>query len=249
MKKSSLMPVLAVCFCMMACQKNVPVSVSMPADQFEINGKTSAFVHADTADIVFLRDTLADEKADSFALKTTLTLLLDSAFSTDKMEEVLSLQLASSEGDALTTLCPVDSLLEDSLIHFLQKKPGQQVTIDFQGMIGRQQLIKMAEGVKATMAGFSFLYADPEANYLLSEYRKGLDELLKLAKEAKQATARDPFSAWIYVMAITQVVDQMDKKIDKKLLAMKDRMSARQQDLYAAYHTEMKSYENNQRRR
>lgn len=249
MKKISMMMVMAVSFFMMACEKSVPVSVSMPADQFEISGKTSAFVHADTADIVFLRDTLADAKADSFALRTTLTLLLDSTFSSDKMEEALSLQLTSLEGDALTTLSPVDSLLEDSLIHFLQKEPGQPITIDFEGIVGRGQMIKMAAGVRACMEGFSFAFADPEANYLLREYRKGLDELLKLAKEAKPSIERDPFSAWIYVMAITQVVDQMDKKIDRKLLAMKDRMSVRQWELYEAYHVEMKSYENYQRRR
>ena len=61
----------------------------------------------------------------------------------------------------------------------------------------------MAEGVKADMKGFSFLYADPTDTALLYEYRKGLDGLIDLAREAKQNTSRDPFSAFVYAMART----------------------------------------------
>lgn len=233
---------------MTSCKEEmVPTSVSMSADQLEITGKTASSVRKDTAAIVFMRDTVADEKADSFMLRTTLTLLLDSVFPTDKMDGSVALTLTTQDGAEQTTLHPVDSVLADSLIQFLQKKPGESIDIVFEGLVERSQLMKMAAGVKAVMDGFSFIYADPKANYLLNEYRKGLDALNDLAREAKQTSARDPFSSIFYVMAVAQVVDQIEKKIDRKLVAMKDKMSPTQLDRYNAYHSEWLVWNNQQK--
>lgn len=247
MKKSFLF-VFATCFLMIACEKKVPMSVSMNAELLEINGKTACVVHKDTANIVFLRDSVMDEKADSFTLRTTLTLLLDSVFPTDQMDADLMLSLVSPEGMELATLYPVDSLLKDSLIQFLQKQPGEKMSIDFKGLVGRSQLIQMAEGVKACLKGFSFLYADPTATKLLNEYRKALDGMINLAREAKQNTSRDAFSAFVYAMAFPQLIDQIEKKIDNKLLGMKDKMSPLQLECYEMYHRELKTYEYQGRR-
>ena len=58
--KRIILFLFATCFLMVACEKEVPMSVSMDASQLEISGKTASVVHPDTAAILFLRDSVTD---------------------------------------------------------------------------------------------------------------------------------------------------------------------------------------------
>lgn len=226
---------------MAACNKEIPMEVSIDATQLGIEGETANMVHADTTAIILVRDSIADENSGLYEVRTNVTLILDSIYFTDQMLDTLELKLQSADGELLGKLQPVDSLLADSLMLFLRKATGNAKTINFKGQMDDKSILKLQDGGKLSFTGFSFLFADPQISKKLDEYRKHLNGFLQLGKEAQQGASRDPFSGFFYAMALGQVL-QKAEAIDKQLQKNQDRMTPLQRKRYDAYHKEMISY-------
>ena len=212
------------------------------ASKLDIDGKTAHVVHADTADIVLLRDSLADESSGLFTVHTSLTLVLDSIYPTDQMEDSLALRLQTADGELLVTLMPTDSQIADSLVAYLQKGIGSMKEIAFEGLMDGESILKLQNGAKASFTGFSFLFADPEISKQIDDLRKGLNTLADICKEAQQASSRDMFSGFIYAAIIGEAVKQLDS-IDKKLQKVKSQMTPHQLLRFEACHQELLSYD------
>lgn len=160
----------------------IPMTVTVNASRIEMEGTCVGIVHADTAKILLIRDSVSDEKVNSiYNIYTKLTLFLDSTFMADAMEDTLSLQLLAADGRCLAQLAPVDSLLADSLIAFLKQETGKSIVIDFAGQTGKDIFLQLSDAAIATLSGFSFheldpeSLADPQITKLLDEYQKWVE--------------------------------------------------------------------------
>lgn len=234
---------IAIAFLVMAsCSREIPKEIRIDVAQLNIEGKTAYVVHADTTAIVLERDSVVNEESGLYDVRTNLTLVLDSIYSTDQLLDTLTLKLLSADGELLGTLQPTDSLIADSLIAFLGKAVGKAKVVAFKGQMAGESILKLQEGGKLSFAGFSFLFADPQVSKKLNEYRKHLDALLQIGKEAQHNTSRDPFSGFVYAIALGQVL-QKAETIDKQLLKIQDKMTPLQRERYNAYHKEMMSYD------
>ena len=229
-----------------SCSWEIPKEVRIDSAQLNIEGQTASMVHADTSAIVLVRDSVADEKSGLYRVETCVTLILDSIYSTDQLTDTLSLKLQSADGDLLGTLQLADSLTTDSLIAFLGKAVGGTQLIPFKGQMSGKSIVKLQEGGKMSFTGFSFLFADPQVNKKLNEYRKLLDAFLQVGKEAQQNASRNPFAGYIYAMVLGQML-QKAEAIDKQLLNLQSKMTPLQRERYNAYHKELMSYSTRRR--
>lgn len=242
MKTKLLLVFCIIAILMTACRKEVPMEVQISTEQLTIEGKTAHVIHADTTNIVLHRDSSAKENSEFYTIHTSITLVLDSIYPTDKMEDSLTLKLQSADGQILATLLPIDSLLVESLIDYLQTEVGRTKEMVFEGEMDGMSILKLQEGAKVSLSGFSFLFADPTISKELDEYRKALDSLKQITMEAQQATSQDPLSGLFYAIAIGQVVKQING-FDKKLQQKKSKMTPYQLTRYDLYHGELQSYD------
>ena len=188
MKKLSFMTMLAMAALLAACnekkqeQEAIPMQVETAA-QVEISGNRASLVKADTTALVIVRDSVADEEVDTiYDIHATLTLLLDSIFIADKMEETLVLELFAADGSSLAQLTPVDTLLADSLMSFLKQEAGTAIEITFVGKIDKDYFLKLQDAANVSLSGFSFHELDPES-LADPKITSQINQFEKLAKE------------------------------------------------------------------
>lgn len=163
---------LIVAILLVACQKDAPILMKVEAGvQVEISGDRASIVKADTTRLVIVRDSVADEKTDTvYKLYTSLTLILDSTFMADKMEDSLLLKIND------VVFVPTDSTLADSLISFMKKQPGTAINIQLTGQALRSQFLGLAFANTSVLSGYSFheldpeSLADPEITAMLKDY-------------------------------------------------------------------------------
>lgn len=189
MKKLLTMTMIAATALIVACnQKNetTPMEIGLGTNVVKIEGSRANYVKADTASLMIARDSVANEETDTvFDIHTSLTLILDSTFQADKMEEVLSLLIQDSKGSAVATLSPTADTLPDSLIAFLKKNPGESITINFAGKINRSSFFKLPSASSIILKGFSFheldpeSLADPKITKLLEKYQYWVEYIRK----------------------------------------------------------------------
>lgn len=253
MKRIHFYLFVVVLFAMMAiaCTEEVPMTFILGSNQLTVEGKSSGLVHPDTTSIFLGRDSVADEKHDTlYTIHTSIDLILDSLYTTDQMEGIPQLELRNGEGKTVATLNPVDSLLRDSLVVFLNKKPGSLKRIAFEGQIGRTALMQLRENPSIAFTGFTFCFADPKITEQLNLYSKYLQAIRDVLKEAGlyKDSARNSinagFGGLIYAMIIGQALAKTEE-LDKQIRAKKDKMSPLQLARYEVYHKELKSYNMN----
>lgn len=186
MKRKHLFKVIcAIGFLFTACQeieKPIPMSMELTGVQLEISGSQAGLVAADTTGLIIVRDSIANEAADTiYNVRTNLTLVLDSTFAADKMEEKLLLNILGADGSILVSLAPTDSMIVDNLMAFLKKDIGEKMEIGFAGSIEENKFLKIENATKVMLIGFSFHQFDPEAmadpaiNRLINQYEaKGI---------------------------------------------------------------------------
>lgn len=170
------MTVVAV---LMACQEKesiTPMQIEV-GSQVEVVGICANNVKPDTVSLVIVRDSVTDEKTDTiFNLKTSATLILDSTFVADKMEETMQLQIND------VTFVPADSALANNLITFLKSEPGTKTVIEFVCKAEKSKYLQLQNATKASITGFSFHKLDPEA-LADPKITSLIDKFEKLAKE------------------------------------------------------------------
>ena len=99
------------------------MSMELAGVQLEISGSLAGLVAADTTGLIIVRDSVANEATDTiYNVRTNVTLVLDSTFTADKMEEELLLNVLGADGSTLVSLAPTDSMIVDSLMAFLKKE-------------------------------------------------------------------------------------------------------------------------------
>lgn len=189
MKKLLTMTMIAATALIVACnQKNetTPMEIGLGTNVVKIEGSRANHVKADTASLMIARDSVANEETDTvFDIHTSLTLILDTTFQADKMEEVLSLLIQDSKGSALATLSPTADALPDSLIAFLNKNPGESITISFAGKINRSTFLRLSSAKNVILRGFSFQELDPEsmADPKITQKLNSIEEGIKWCNE------------------------------------------------------------------
>lgn len=195
MKKRNLfnIPLVLFTFGLFAasCTEETPMTVAIDASQLQIEGNCASKIHADTAKIVFQRDSLPIAGRDTvYVMHTVVTLLLDSTYFTDQMNTVPDLRLMFSDGTPVTTLQPTDSLLRNTLINFVTSTPGVFTTIGFRGEITRSAMLRLSkkEG-KALFTGFSFQYADPEIARRVDEFYQAVMGIVTFKEQYEQRKA------------------------------------------------------------
>ena len=230
-----------------ACSKEVPMEVRIDSGQLDIEGKTAHVIHADTTSIVLVRDSIAEENNGLYTVRTSLTLVLDSIYPTDQMEDTLRLQFMASDGQILATFLPTDSLITDSLIVFLNEGIVKLITIDFGGKMDGNSILKLQDGARASFTGFSFLFANPKVTKMLDQYEKYLKAIREVCQEAglyrksAENSINAGFGGFIYLMVIGQAI-QKTETLDKQIFAMKEQMTPLQTVRYDIYHKELLSY-------
>lgn len=200
MRKTFILSVIAAAILLAACENNVPVPMQVEIGvPVAISGNRAALVKADTTQLLLVRDSVADEKTDTiYNLHTSLTLILDSTFLADKMEEHLELNI----NDIILT--PTDSVLADSLMAFLKKQPGATVSIAFAGQTVRSQFIQLATASNATLTGFSFheldpeSLADPKITQLLDKWQRYIRQYQREVDDLEEAGGRGIPGMFIY---------------------------------------------------
>ncbi|MCH5311796.1 MAG: hypothetical protein J1E57_07575 [Prevotella sp.] len=157
--------VLIVAGCQKEKEITVPLSMQIDAGKVEIIGSTAEVVKADTAQLILFRDSVTNEETDTvYNIHTSLRLLLDKTFEADKMEDTLQLEFINDTGASLVTLASADSILADSLVAFLNKKPNESIEIEFAGQIEKSKFLQLSNVVKVVLRNFSF-HLDPEAGF------------------------------------------------------------------------------------
>lgn len=150
-----------------ACQEKempIPMSMELAGVQLEICGNQAGLVAANTTGLIIVRDSVANEATDTiYNVRTNLTLVLDSTFTADKMEEELLLNVIGSDGSTLVSLAPTDSMIDDSLMGFLKKDVGEKIEIGFAGSTEKNKFLMLENATRVTLTGFSFHLLDPEA--------------------------------------------------------------------------------------
>lgn len=172
-----------------ACQekeKPIPMSTELAGVQLEISGSQAGLVAADTTGLIIVRDSVANEATDTiYNVRTNLTLVLDSTFTADKMEEKLLLNVLGTDGSTLVSFAPTDSMIVDSLMAFLKKGVGEKIEIGFVGSTEKSNFLKIGDATKVMLTGFSFHQLDPEA-LADPKITNLIDRFEKLAKEIKK---------------------------------------------------------------
>lgn len=242
MKKGLYLTIALAAILMAAC-KDVPKEVRICAEQIKIDGKTANVIHADTASILLVRDSLPNKDNGLYTVRTALTLLLDSIFYTDQMEDSLTLKLFSTEGQELVTLIPTDSLMADTLITYLQSRIGNSIVINFEGKTSGELISNLQEGGKTTLEGFSFIYADPKITKLVNEYQELVQSISAIVEEGRQNPERmKSMEGFVLLMALQEGFNKVEA-LNSKLLRMKDRMSHIQYSKFIEAHDLMKTYD------
>lgn len=242
MKKEFYLTIVFAAILMAAC-KEVPKEVRISAEQIEIEGKTANVIHADTSSILLVRDSLPNKDNGHYTVRTTLTLLLDSIFYTDQMEDSLTLKFFSTEGQELVTLIPTDSLMADTLISYLQSRIGNSIAINFEGKTSGKSICKLQEGGKTILAGFSFIYADPKITKQVNEYQKLVQNISVIVEEGRRNPERmKSMQGFIMLMALQEGFNRVEA-MNSKLLRLKDRMSLVQYAKFKEAHDLMKTYD------
>ena len=241
MKKRNLLNIPLVLFAFglfaASCTEETPMTVAIDASQLQIEGNCASKIHADTAKIVFQRDSLPIAGRDTvYVMHTVVTLLLDSTYFTDQMDTVPDLRLMFSDGTPVTTLQPTDSLLRNTLINFVTSTPGVFTTIGFRGEITRSAMLRLIkEGGKALFTGFSFQYADPEIARSVDEFYQavmGIVATLEYYKQNREEILSKPMeermrNGLMIFGALNNVVEMRDK-----VARSKRRMTERQLEKY-----------------
>jgi hypothetical protein len=180
MKKSYVILMVVVMF-LTGCKKNeVSVPMQVVVSQLKIVGKQANLVKSDTASIVIVRDSVANENTDTiYNVKASISIILDSTFLADKMEEALQLQI----NDII--FVPADSAFANNLITFLQSDPGTKTVIEFVSKVEKNKYLQLQNATKASFTGFSFHKLDPEA-LADPKITKLLDSYAKWLKTMKQ---------------------------------------------------------------
>ena len=242
MKKELYLTIAFAAILMAAC-KEVPKEVRISAEQIEIEGKTAHVIHADTASILLVRDSLPNKDNELYTVRTALTLLLDSIFYTDQMEDSLTLKLFSTEGQELVALIPTDSLMADTLITYLQSRIGNRIAINFEGKMSRESIFKLQKGGKTTLAGFSFIYADPKITKQVNKYHELVQNISIMVEEGRRNPERmKSMQGFIMLMALQEGFNRVEA-MNSKLLRLKDRMSLAQYAKFKEAHDLMKTYD------
>lgn len=172
-----------------ACQekeKPIPMSMELAGVQLEISGSQAGLVAADTTGLIIVRDSVANEATDTiYNVRTNITLMLDSTFTADKMEEKLLLNVMGTDGSTLVSLAPTDSMIVDSLMAFLKKGVGEKIEIGFAGSTEKSKFLNIENATKVMLTGFSFHELDPEA-MADPKITNLINRFEKLAKEIKK---------------------------------------------------------------
>lgn len=223
-----------------ACKEDTPMSVTINADQLEIQGQTAHVVHADTTAIVITRDSLpVDEKNEMYRVQTSIRLILDSLFITDSLEDTLKLQFTNAEGNALAVLVPSDSTITDSLIVYLKKETGKTIDIAFEGQMDRSTLLQLKKGAKIAFTGFSFPFADPKITAKLDKFGKAVGTLKELYRDLKKSqNSHDAFGNMFAAMFFVKGLENVNT-MDREVANMKSRMTPVQLAKYELYHQEL----------
>ena len=136
--------VLIVAGCQKEKEITVPLSMQIDAGKVEMIGSTAEVVKADTVQLILFRDSATNEETDTvYNIHTSLRLLLDKTFEADKMEDTLQLEFLDDTGASLVTLASADSILADSLVAFLNKKPNESIEIEFAGQIEKSKFLQL----------------------------------------------------------------------------------------------------------
>lgn len=144
---------MAVVTLLTACQqKEAPAPMQVVvSSHVDIVGNRANIVRLDTASLVIVRDTVANEKTDTiYNLRTSLTLILDSTFMADKMEDSMQLQING------IIFVPKDSVYADNLIAFLKSDVGSKTNVEFTGKAERSKFLKLTNALNVSLTGFSF---------------------------------------------------------------------------------------------
>ena len=151
---------LATATFLMACKGNtehVPTQVEIRS-QMDIVGNQATLVRPDSVSIVVIRDSVPNEETDTiYKLKTSITLILDSTFMADKMEDNLQLHICDIIFE------PIDGSYKDNLITFMKSGKGSTVDIDLVGKAERNKFLQLSNESSVLLKGFSFRKIDPEA--------------------------------------------------------------------------------------
>lgn len=216
-----------------ACQekeKPIPMSMELAGVQLEISGSQVGLVAADTTGLIIVRDSVANEATDTiYNVRTNVTLVLDSTFTADKMEEELLLNVLGADGSTLVSLAPTDSMIVDSLMAFLKKGVGEKIEIGFAGNTEKSKFLKLNNATKVTLVGFSFHEFDPEAmadpaiTQLLNKWQKYVQQYRDEVDELAEAGGRGIPGMFIY---------NDEEKCYKQLSGMVSRMSPKQKALF-----------------
>lgn len=215
---------LTVAALLVACQKEVPIPMKVEAGaQVEISGDRANTVKADTTRLVIIRDSVADEKTDTvYNLHTSLTLILDSTFMADKMEDSLLLKIND------VVFAPVDSTLADSLISFMKKQPGMAINIQLKGQAPRSQFLGLSLANTAVLSGYSFHELDPES-LAVPEVTAMLKDYLETERYLREVEEE---GGWLGSSAAYMLGQHESNK--RALDMMKDKMTPKQRKAYEA---------------
>lgn len=243
MKKGWFLVVATVVMLITACSIEVPMELRINTKQVSIEGNTARAIHTDTADIVLIRDSIADEASGLYCVRTSVDIVLDSIFYTDQMEDSLTLKFLSADGDEQVTMFPTDSLISDTLTAFLQNKVGERVSVFFEGKMSGKSILKLQEGGKVVLAGFSFIYADPKITKTVNDYYNRIQAIRTIIEKARTNPERmKSMEGFVIVLTLQEGFNQVEK-INKKLISIKDQMSPLQYAKFKEAHDIMKTYD------
>ena len=167
-----------------SCASDPPISITFQNDQLDIKGDNALCVHTDTATIAVVRDSIPDESGQ-YNIRTAIKLVLDSVYPTDDLTERIKLNILSEEGESLAVLYPIDSLLGDTLVRFIQSSVDNKTSITFEGKM-HVESFEMVKHKKMTLTGFTFTYANPEITKKINDLKEALDAVQKIGLEAKE---------------------------------------------------------------
>ncbi len=226
-----------------ACTKEIPMKVNLGTGQLSIEGTTVHVIHADTSDVILIRDSIPDEGSRHYTVRTSITLVLDSLFYTDQMVDSMALKLFSPNGEELATLIPADSLIVDTLIVYLQKEAGEKITIDFYGNVSGESILRLQKDGKAEFRGFSFVYADPKISDQVNEYEEMIHTISIMVEDARQNPQKyQSMEGFVAALVLQEAFNRVEA-VNIILLGLKEKMSPMQYARFKVAHDLMKTYD------
>lgn len=214
-----------------ACHENelpIPMQVEVKK-QVEIVGNRADRVRADTSSLMIVRDSVLNEKTDTvYNLKTSITILLDSTFMSDKMEESLQLKIND------LVFVPADSAFANTLINFLKSDSGTKVVVDFVGKAEKSRFLSLQNATNVSVTGFSFHELDPEAlaDPQITSLIKSFE---RLAKQMDN-DMREYGSMGVGIANIRELCEMRDR-----LRGVSDRMTPKQAERFRFVETHYQS--------